>query len=178
MTRPSAVCAHEADVLELVAIGQWPARADESLRAHVDGCESCREVAVVASAVVTRRDAMAADVRLPDASVVWFAADRRVRTDAARRAEQPIAAVEILAVTAGAAALGAGVVAGRLNWDALSRWFDVEAVRARLPSAGALANVLETDLSPILPWALLATGALAVVATVAVSIAALADRTR
>jgi len=177
VTKPSVVCAREVDVLAFVAIGQWPDRADDQLRAHVDGCPRCREAADAASAVIARRDMVEAEARLPDASVVWLAADRRVRADAARRAEQPIAAAEVLAVTAGAAALGAGIMASGLVREGLGRWSEIGAsIRENLPSAGAITDLLRADLSPVLPWVLVTGGALALVAMVAVSIAALADR--
>jgi len=177
VTRPSAVCAREADVLAFVAIGQWPDRADDQLRAHVDGCLRCRETAAVASAVIAHRDAVALEARLPDASVVWLAADRRVRADAARQAERPIAAAEVLAITAGTAAVGAGVMASGLVREGLDRWSEIGAsVRGNLPSAGAITDLLRADLSPVWPWVLVTGGALALVTMVAVSIAALADR--
>ena len=52
MTRPSDMsCPCERDVLDLVAIGQWPSRADEALRAHVAACATCAEVASIAAVV-------------------------------------------------------------------------------------------------------------------------------
>ena len=46
MTRPSDLsCACERDVLDLVAIGQWPSRADEALREKLFGCMSTRAAA-------------------------------------------------------------------------------------------------------------------------------------
>ena len=51
MNRPMIPCARETDVLDLIAIGQWPARADATLAAHVASCASCSDLAIVASAI-------------------------------------------------------------------------------------------------------------------------------
>src|SRR6188768_22628 len=94
MTR---ICPHEQDVLDLVAIGQWPARADASLVAHAEACETCRDLASVAGAIVESRDALPA-THVPDASVVWYRAQVRARLDAARRAGRPMLFAQMAAV--------------------------------------------------------------------------------
>ena len=88
-------CLHERDVLDLVAIDQWPQRADASLRAHVAGCAVCAEVASIASAVrewnVARESNEDAPVaRMPEASVVWHRAQLKAKADAARAASRPV----------------------------------------------------------------------------------------
>lgn len=92
----AGTCLHEREVLDLVAVGQWPARAEASLLAHVEGCGVCAEVASVA--VLLREVADAGPVpRLPDASVVWYRAQVRAREDAVRRATRPMNAVALAA---------------------------------------------------------------------------------
>jgi hypothetical protein len=82
-------CPHEREVLDLVAIGQWPSRADAALLAHVSGCASCEEVASVAAAV--REWGETAPVaRMPEASVVWHRAQLRARSEAVRTANRPV----------------------------------------------------------------------------------------
>lgn len=103
MTRPSDLsCAHERDVLDLVAIGQWPARADEALRAHVAACGTCAEVAAVAAAVRDWADEADAVVPaiVPDASVVWYRAQVRAREEATRRASRPVLVAQLVALVA------------------------------------------------------------------------------
>ena len=103
MTRPSDLsCAHERDVLDLVAIGQWPARADEALRAHVAACGTCAEVAAVAAAVRDWADGADAVVPaiVPDASVVWYRAQVRAREEATRRASRPVLVAQLVALVA------------------------------------------------------------------------------
>jgi hypothetical protein len=115
MTEP-VLCPRETDVLELVAIGQWPARADAELRAHVAACASCADMAAVAAAVVDARDAGAARVRVPDASLVWFRAQLRAREEAARRAARPLWLAQV-------AAVAAVVIALALWSGGLTDWF-------------------------------------------------------
>lgn len=90
-------CTQERDVLDLVAIGQWPGRADGALRAHVEACASCAEVAAVAAAVREWADDGPV-AHVPDASVVWYRAQVRAREDAARRATRPVLLAQLLAV--------------------------------------------------------------------------------
>ena len=96
-TTPS--CPHESDVLELVAIDQWPARADATLRAHVGTCDVCGDLAAAASAIVALRESTpAADIRVPDASVVWYRAQMRARADNMQRASRPILVTQYAAL--------------------------------------------------------------------------------
>lgn len=85
----AAVCSHERDVLDLVAIGQWPQRADAQLRAHVAQCASCAEVAEIAVAVREWNE-VALVAPVPDASVVWHRAQVKAREAAARTASKPV----------------------------------------------------------------------------------------
>ena len=92
-------CPHEHEVLELVAIQQWPHRADASLQAHVAGCAECAELASIATAV---REWGTADVvpKMPDATVVFHRAQLKARSDAARAASRPLWVAQGLAVVA------------------------------------------------------------------------------
>jgi non-ribosomal peptide synthetase component F len=104
----STCCPHERDVLDLVAIGQWPQRADATLRTHVASCATCAEVASIAIAVREWSDADAAP-RVPEASVVWHRAQVRARAAAERAASRPVWIAQGFAV---AAVLGALLVMG------------------------------------------------------------------
>jgi hypothetical protein len=115
MTGP-VVCPRETDVLELIAIGQWPARAGADLRAHVASCAGCADLAAVATAIVDARDLGATRVRVPDASLVWFRAQLRAREEAARRAARPLWLAQVAAV--------ASVVIALALWSGgLTGWF-------------------------------------------------------
>ncbi|HQX82565.1 MAG TPA: hypothetical protein PKW63_12455 [Vicinamibacterales bacterium] len=97
-------CTHERDVLDLVAVGQWPQRASTTLRAHVTSCSSCAEVAAIAAAVREWDDSEAMP-HVPDAAVVWRRAQMRAHEAAARTASRPIWAAQVAAVAGFVAAL-------------------------------------------------------------------------
>lgn len=108
-------CPRESDVLELVSIGQWPGRADQSLRDHVAGCDVCADLAIAAAAIVELRDADGQPVGVPDASVVWYRAQIHARLDAARRAARPLR----LAQAVGAVCF---IAVGLAWWSAGTSW--------------------------------------------------------
>jgi hypothetical protein len=82
-------CPHETEVLDLVAIDQWPQRADATLRAHVAACPSCADLASIATAV--REWGGTDDIpRMPEASVVWHRAQVKARAEAAHAAFRPV----------------------------------------------------------------------------------------
>jgi len=153
MTSAPASCVHEQDVLDLVAIDQWPARADGALRAHVESCDVCGDLALVAvafSAAENRPDL----VRVPDATIVWYGARLMARLDHTRRAARPVMVVQ-------AAAAASVVVVAAVLWRAfgplmlawlrdawpgirpggadLIAWFDALSPRWRWLCAGLLA---------------------------------------
>ena len=170
MTRPSDLsCPCERDVLDLVAIGQWPSRADETLRAHVAACATCAEVASVAAVVrdwANETDAADAEhsVKVPDASVVWYRAQVRAREDAARRASRPLLVAQLFAVATVALAvfwIGPNL---SVSMPDVSGWW------AALPSLPTMPEVSTESLSRFswLGWAALAAlGAWAVVGSIA-----------
>lgn len=153
-------CGHERDVLDLVAVGQWPARADQALRLHVAGCETCAEVASVAVAVRDWDEAGPA-VHVPDASVVWYRAQARAREEALRKAGRPVLVAQIaavLAIVAAVALVGPGwswmttlwpdwsVAVPSISLD-LSAWWPELPTRESIESWG------------VFGWAILAAGA-------------------
>ena len=93
------VCSHERDVLDVVAIGQWPQRADAQLRAHVMTCATCAEVAGIAVAVREWSDGGLV-AQVPDASVVWHRAQATAREAAARTASRPVRVAQGVAALA------------------------------------------------------------------------------
>lgn len=121
-------CPHETDVLDLVAIDQWPQRADDILRAHVAGCASCAEVASIATAVREWNDAEPV-ARMPEASLVWHRAQVKARAEAARAAARPVWAAQAAAVVALVAALV--WIGPSANWYA-STW---QGIAQAVPSA-------------------------------------------
>jgi hypothetical protein len=117
-------CSREEDVLTAVCTGRWPARADAELRAHVEHCEICQDVAiVVASFAEELSDAegsalggrLAATAPVPDASTVWLRAQIQAHADAVRTAERPITVAHAVAFAAVVGVLGA-VLGASSSW--------------------------------------------------------------
>lgn len=181
MNRSMAPCAREGDVLDLVAIGQWPARADADLAAHVAACPSCSDLALVASAIVDVRDTGAAHKRLPDAGIVWLRAQMRAREDAARRAARPIWIAQWtgMAVIAAILVMWSGGLMGSLSAFASSGWTAVSELFARQPALATNAAVAGTPVEGGGTWLVpaLIGGTLAVV-MLAFGVSKLADDER
>jgi hypothetical protein len=112
-------CPREQDVLDAVATGRWPGRADGELRDHVRGCAICADVAEIAGPLLAERDAAWDEAPLPPSTLVWWRAQVRAREEAARAAARPIALVQAI----GAAGLGAAafvLIPLALPWMAAS----------------------------------------------------------
>jgi hypothetical protein len=169
-TTPS--CPHEADVLDLIWTNQWPARAERALVEHVAACDVCRDLASVASALSDLHEATAADVRVPDASVVWYRAEVRARHELARRATRPVAAAQVTAAVAG---IGGLFSAWRLGGDSLVEWWSGLSAPA-LPQIGLWSQTVSITSAPVWPWILAAAAAWALMVPAALYIARVADR--
>jgi hypothetical protein len=164
-------CDREPHVLEALLDGRPVEAFDGELRAHVDGCEPCRELAMVASLVQADARAARDEAAPPTASVVWWRAQRRARREAERLADRPVRVAQAVA-----AACLAGLAAG-FAWSAwawLARWGSwLAALVPDLPVETAGADRLGTW-----PAVLAALGGLVVLATVAVCVAVLRDEDR
>ena len=172
--KPTPSCLHEAEVLELVWTNQWPARADCSLVEHVASCDVCRDLATVASAVSDLHEATAADLKVPDASVVWYRAEVRARQALARRAARPVAAAQAAATLV---AIGGVFTGWRLGGAALVEWWSGLSAPT-LPHVGLWSEVVSLTSTPVWPWLLAAAAGWALMVPAALYIARMADRTR
>jgi hypothetical protein len=85
------ICEREQDVLDAIGNSGWPGRCDDELRAHVNVCAVCSDLAEVAAAVIDDRDAAWSLARVPPAGIVWWRAQLRAREEAARAAGRPVA---------------------------------------------------------------------------------------
>jgi hypothetical protein len=103
-------CLREAEVVEAVISGHWPAACDPELRSHAIDCPTCKDIVLVSSALQTERDSAVLNAALPSAGLVWWRAELRSRREAARAAERPMKLVHSLA-----AASAAGVVVAVLG---------------------------------------------------------------
>jgi hypothetical protein len=127
----------------------------------------------VASAVGDLNEATAADVKVPDASVVWYRAEVRARQELTRRATRPVAAAQIVAAVVGT---GGVFTAWRLGGASLVEWWQGLSTPA-LPQIGTWADVVSLASAPVWPWILAAAAAWAVMVPAALYIARMADRT-
>lgn len=164
------VCSHERDVLDLVAIGQWPQRADAQLRAHVAQCAGCAEVAEIAVAVREWNE-VALVAPVPDASIVWRRAQVKAREAAARTASKPVWVAQGFALVALVVALvwmgpGAGWYASL--WSGVTA--AVPALNVSLPAVSFWPESVSAE-TLTAGWGraiVLAVGALVLLASVAI----------
>jgi hypothetical protein len=172
MTRLPAACAHESDVLDLVLMEQWPARAGRALVSHVESCASCRDLVAAVGAVVELRDG-AARPSVPDASIVWHKTQLRARQDAARQAARPMFAAQMVALAGFAAVAVLWIATGAAGFEAFSQW--ITRVMPQPSSLSLTADDVAPGVWTTARWALYAVVACAVVGLIAFSVASLAD---
>lgn len=168
--RGPSTCAHESDVLDLVVIEQWPARADRALVEHVESCATCRDLVTSVSAVVELRDG-AARPPVPDASIVWHRAQLRARLDAAQQAARPMFAAQMAALAAFAGIGVLWIVTGAAGFESAWTW-----ITGLIPTWNAL-SLTATGVWTTARWALYAVIACAAIGLIAFSLARLADDT-
>lgn len=171
MTTP--MCPHEAEVFELVSIGQWPRQADAALTAHVATCALCAEVVVVAAAFRAFDDADAGPA-LPDAGAVWQKAQWQARQDAVRRATFPVAAAQ--AVTAVAVVACVVVAAASLlndvSWAGLATSTSERMAALTGATSSWMSQTAELTRREIPPGLLWLIGAVAVASATVIGLAA------
>lgn len=100
-------CVREAEVVEAVISGRWPAACDPELRSHAMDCHICKDIVLVSSALQGERDSAVLNATLPAAGLVWWRAELRARREAARAAERPMKLVHSLAAASAAGVVGA-----------------------------------------------------------------------
>jgi hypothetical protein len=164
-------CVREQDVLDLVAIDQWPSRADAALLAHVESCEVCGDLAFVATALGGGQEPVHEPVRVPDATIVWYGARLMARLDHTQRAARPlmiaqgVAAASVLVVTTMLAFAFGPAALGWVRDIATQAWPGASEVVARVEA-----------LSPWWRWLGAAILAWSVAVPLALSLARFADR--
>jgi hypothetical protein len=120
-------CNREQDVLDALTTGQWPEHVDSDLRTHVATCTLCTDLVAAVQPLVTEREHVPYEPRIPSSAVMWWRAQMRARQEAARAAARPIAIAQIVgAVVAVIVAVGALI--------ALSPWLHTSLTGLDLPS--------------------------------------------
>jgi len=115
-------CEWEERIARATGDGHW----DDDLRAHVDRCPVCADVALVARTMHAESIANRVRTELPDPQRLWWRARVHARRETVARATRPIAAWELVASTTG---LLAAVAAVWLFWpspDVQQAWMVIE----------------------------------------------------
>ena len=128
----AAECPLEQQVVNAVLAGAWPHRCDESLIAHAQICDVCREVAGVAVLLREDLESSRIDVHVPAAGQVWWRAAVRARLESTQAAARPMTWMH--AITA-ATVLGVFLAALTAMWP-------------RVPAVFAVLRSLSSELWP------------------------------
>jgi hypothetical protein len=91
-------CSREAEVKALVERGQWPQACAPDLRAHVNACRSCSELAVITDAFRRARNEALRTAKLGSPGLLWWRAQLRRRHVAVERISRPILSAQIFAI--------------------------------------------------------------------------------
>ena len=110
-----SACSREKEVKELAELGQWPQAGGTELRTHVDGCRSCRDLVLVATAFQKARAEAVCAAKLGSPGLLWWRAQLRRRNAAVERISRPILGAQIFAL-----AVYLVLAAGFLMWQARS----------------------------------------------------------
>jgi hypothetical protein len=150
--------------------------ADDALKRHADVCESCREVAAVASLLSAEQDRSRSEVRVPAAGQVWWRAAVRARLEAAHAAARPLTWLHGIA---GACALGLAVAVAGMAWPTMrdiAAWFATQVLGVD-SGLGDVAVLMGAAIQKSLPLAFIV-AAFIVLAPVALYFALSDDRGR
>jgi len=109
-------CPREIEVVASVLDSGRGRVDDESVSAHLDCCEACREVAMVTRLMTSDHDHARRVIRVPAAGQVWWRAAVRARLEAVHAAARPLTWSHGIA---GACALGLTVALIGLAWPAV-----------------------------------------------------------
>lgn len=93
-------CDRASELLADIASGQWPDAAPAGLRAHVERCASCADLALAAGMLLSDRIASEPAVVLPPSGAVWFRMQMRAKRDAATVAARTVGRAQALVMLA------------------------------------------------------------------------------
>jgi hypothetical protein len=89
-TGPEGGCPREVDVVAFILDRRGVSVDDEGLAAHVDGCDTCREVAELTRLMSTDHETTRREIRVPAAGQVWWRSAVRARLEAVQAATRPL----------------------------------------------------------------------------------------
>ena len=91
-------CSYEVELTQALKDGHWPSGCGTELRAHVDGCGSCRDLVLVTQAFQGARRESEQLMPSGSASLLWWRAQVRRRTAATERVSRPITIAQTFAL--------------------------------------------------------------------------------
>lgn len=115
-------CPQEQQVVNAVLAGAWPHRCDDSLVAHAQVCDVCRDVASVSVLLRDDLESSRIDVYVPAAGQVWWRAAVRARLESTQAATRPMTWMH--AITA-ATVLGVFLAALTTVWPRVPALFNM-----------------------------------------------------
>ena len=116
MFRP---CSYEKEVSQAVKNGQWPQGCDPELRAHVDTCGKCSDLALVTQTFLCARNEAERAAPCGSPSLLWWRAQLRRRNSSTRLVNRPLMIAQTFAWFV---VLFVGVVFGASQYHHGLRW--------------------------------------------------------
>jgi hypothetical protein len=140
----AAGCPREVEVVASMLDRHSVRIDDQSLAAHVDVCENCREVAELTRLMSTDHERARREIRVPAAGQVWWRAAVRARLEAVHAAARPLTWSHGVA---GACALGLVMALLGFAWPVVreaAAWIVARALDAA-PLGAAAATLVTTS---------------------------------
>lgn len=91
-------CSQHEAVATAVRSGQWPEGCDPALRAHVETCESCGDLLLVAQTLQMAHKEATQSARIAAPGLLWWKAQLRRRNAAIQSVTRPVAVAEKIAL--------------------------------------------------------------------------------
>src|SRR5262245_5922746 len=129
-------CPRETEIFQKISANKWPDCSAHDLLVHVEGCSVCKDLVLVAQALVESDAISRREAPVPSAGIIWWRAEMRMRREAVRAASRPIKFIQAAAgVCAGGLALA---LLSRLNVAALLGAFVERSLSVFVAAAAAL----------------------------------------
>ncbi|HEY7190422.1 MAG TPA: hypothetical protein VH436_27915 [Vicinamibacterales bacterium] len=141
-----AGCPREVEVVASLLDRRSLRIDDDALAAHVEGCESCREVAELTRVMSTDHERTRREIRVPAAGQVWWRAAVRARLEAVHTASRPLTWWHGIA---GACAIGVVMALLGVAWPVVREsagWIVTRALDAAVPLGAEAATVVTTSI--------------------------------
>jgi hypothetical protein len=91
-------CSYEIELTQALKDGHWPEGCGTELRAHVDGCGTCRDLVLVTQTFRSARRESEQLTPSSSPSLLWWRAQLRRRNAATERVSRPITIAQTFAL--------------------------------------------------------------------------------